>query len=281
MSHVDNSVITNLIFIFYVLFHAPPRITAYRLLVFTSSDISRSVADLFKANRQPGATESIPHSYTIYLFLWRNLFKPNALSKDLKKKFTEISSNDQERFLQIIYGSTMESFKRLVSLLNLSVSDAEAPTDNEAADDDDSTAESRLLDPDASMELVSTVPASGDVAKMQANCAKDFVIFQNLTEFWQLFLPEIRPDLFGRWTYVIGNTLIDLSARHPLVSGFYKMFAACLQVCQNISLFKSTSTVDPLVKVSNKDTQQVGALIHDLNCETLHQRQITNKFSYL
>lgn len=171
----------------------------------------------------------------------------------------------------------MESFKRLVSLLNLSVSDAEVPTDNEAADEGDSTAESRLLDPDASMELISTVPVSGDVAKMQANCAKDFVIFQNLTEFWQLFLPEIRPDLFGRWMYVIGNTLIELSARHPLVSGFYKMFAACLQVCQNISLFKSTSTVGPRVKVCNKDTQQVAALNHDLNCENLHQRLMTNK----
>ncbi|KAF9155537.1 hypothetical protein BG015_009513 [Linnemannia schmuckeri] len=221
---------------------------SYKLLVFTSSDISRSLADLFKSGRQPGATESIPHSYTIYLFLWRNLFKPNSLSKDLKKKFTEIPDGDHERFLQIIYGSTMESFKRLVSLLNLSVSDAEAPTDNEAAGKDDLTSESRLFDPDTSMELVSMVPVSGDVTKMQANCAKDFAIFQNLTEFWQLFLPEVRPDLFGRWTYVIGNTLIELSARHPLVSGFYKMFATCLQVCQNISLFKSISTADRRVK---------------------------------
>jgi DNA-dependent protein kinase catalytic subunit len=208
------------------------------------------LADLFKGSQQPGATESVPHSYTVYLFLWRNLFKPNSLSKDLKKKFTEISDDDQERFLQIIYGSTMESFKRLVSLLNLSVSDAEALVDEEAASGDDSTPEYRLLDPDASMELVSTVATtSGDVAKMQANCAKDFVIFQNLTEFWQLFLPEIRPDLFARWTYVIGNTLIELSARHPLVSGFYKMFAACLQVCQKNTLFKATYTSDRRVKV--------------------------------
>lgn len=150
----------------------------------------------------------------------------------------------------------MESFKRLVSLLNLSVSDAEVPIDDEATGENGSTPESRLLDPDASMELASTVAnTSGDVAKMQANCAKDFVIFQNLTEFWQLFLPEIRPDLFARWTYVIGNTLVELSARHPLVSGFYKMFAACLQVCQKIALFKSTYTSDRRVKVRSTGTR--------------------------
>ncbi|KAG0293742.1 hypothetical protein BGZ96_002384 [Linnemannia gamsii] len=245
---------------------------SYKLLVFTSSDISQSLADLFKVSRQPGATESVPHSYTIYLFLWRNLFKPNSLSKDLKKKFTEISDDNQERFLQIIYGSTMESFKRLVSLLNLSVSDAEVPIDDVASSENDSTPESRLLDPDASMELVSTVAtASSDVAKMQANCAKDFVIFQNLTEFWQLFLPEIRPDLFARWTYVIGNTLIELSARHPLVSGFYKMFAACLQVCQKTALFKSTYTSDRRVKNEGEsvEVQRAAALFQKYIREVL------------
>ncbi|KAF9909938.1 hypothetical protein EC991_007741 [Linnemannia zychae] len=228
---------------------------SYKLLVFTSSDISRSLAELVKGGRQPTSPESTPHSYTIYLFLWRNLFKPNALSKELKKKYNEISDDDKERFLQIIYGSTMESFKRLVSLLNLSVSDIEVSADGETGNENEATPESRLLEVDASMELTSTIPSSGDVAKMQANCAKDFVIFQNLTEFWQLFLPEIRPDLFGRWTYVIGSTLIELSARHPLVSGFYKMFAACLQVCQKTSLFKSITTSDRDVKVKDESVE--------------------------
>jgi DNA-dependent protein kinase catalytic subunit len=224
-------------------------IVAYKLLVFTSSDISQSLAELFNGGRQPTSPENTPHSYAIYLFLWRNLFKPNALSKDLKKRHYELPDDDQERLLQIIYGSTMESFKRLVSLLNLSVSDIEVSADNEPVDEDESMPTSRLLDTDTSMELASMVPSSGDVAKMQANCAKDFVIFQNLTEFWQLFLPEIRPDLFGRWTYVIGKTLIELSERHPLVSGFYKMFAACLQVSQNTSFFKSRATPNHDVKV--------------------------------
>ncbi|KAG0205959.1 hypothetical protein BGX33_007637 [Mortierella sp. NVP41] len=241
---------------------------SYKLLVFTSSDISKSIADLFRGNRPHTVVDNTPHSYTIYLFLWRNLFKPNSLSKELKKKYTEIPEDDQERFLQIIYSSTMESFKRLVTLLNLSVSDIEIPAENEG----DSTPDDRLLDPDASVESILTiVPISGDVAKMQANCAKDFVIFQNLTEFWKLFLPEIRPDLFGRWTYVIGSTLIELSAKHPLVSGFYKMFATCLQVCQSISLFKEGAALHRHVKVEggSVDNQRAAALFQKYIREVL------------
>ncbi|KAF9934906.1 hypothetical protein FBU30_010173 [Linnemannia zychae] len=228
---------------------------SYRLLVFTSSDISQALTNLVQKDRLSVSTENMPHSYIIYLFLWRNLFRPNSLSMELGKKFTEISGSDQEQFLKTIYGSTMESFKRLVSLLNLSVSDTEKLPENEANSQDDLTLESRLLESDSSVEPTYTMLTSSDVAKLQANCAKDFAIFQNLTEFWQLFLPEIRPDLFGRWTYVIGNTLIELSARYPLVSGFYRMFGTCLQVCQKILLFKSTDTSNDHVKLENESVE--------------------------
>jgi DNA-dependent protein kinase catalytic subunit len=173
---------------------------------------------------------------TIYLFLWNGLFKPTALSKELKKAYVEISNNDLERYSQVIYGSIMESFKRLVSLLNLSVSDSEMDLD------DVSALETTVVDMDQATRAAMG-PISGDIAKMQANCVKDFDIFHNLSEFWQLFLPEIRPDLFARWTFVIGNTLIELSAKNPLVSGFYKMFATCLQVCQSTRFFQAQESM--------------------------------------
>ncbi|KAF9937669.1 hypothetical protein BGZ67_001000 [Mortierella alpina] len=179
---------------------------SYKLLVFTSADIARPKAASYRGNEQ-STEDTAWHSYTIYLFLWRNLFKPTSLSKELNRVHEEISIEEQEKFLRIVYGSTMESFKRLVTLLNLSVSDSEM-------DLDDGPSLDALQVQSASDSP--TGPASGDIAKMQANCAKDFIIFQNLTEFWQIFLPEIRPDLFARWAFVIGDTLIDLSARHPL-----------------------------------------------------------------
>ncbi|KAF9954135.1 hypothetical protein BGZ65_004221, partial [Modicella reniformis] len=210
---------------------------SYKLLVFTAADISPTNSD-----RTPMQDETNWHSYTIYLFLWRNLFKPGTLSRELNKSPVEISDADLERFSLIIYGSTMESFKRLVSLLNLSVSDSEIDLDEESA------LETKMVDMDPATWVAGMGPVSGDAAKLQANCAKDFVIFQNLTEFWQLFLPEIRPDLFARWTLVIGSTLIELSAKNPLVSGFYKIFATCLQVCQSTSYFHPQGTVEKLIK---------------------------------
>ncbi|CAO3567705.1 unnamed protein product [Mortierella alpina] len=225
---------------------------SYKLLVFTSADIAKPKPSTYRGYEQ-STDDTAWHSYTIYLFLWRNLFKPTSLSKELNRAHEEISTEDQEKFLRIIYGSTMESFKRLVTLLNLSVSDSEMDLDDDPSLD--------VLEVQSASDSA-TGPASGDVAKMRANCAKDFIIFQNLTEFWQIFLPEVRPDLFARWAFVIGDTLIDLSARHPLVSGFYKMFATCLQVCQFISLFAEASKEDSHIKAEDElvDHQRTAAL---------------------
>ncbi|KAF8937820.1 hypothetical protein BGZ58_002088 [Dissophora ornata] len=229
---------------------------AYKVLVFTSADIAKPAAGPFRGDQQ-SAEDLNWHSYTIYLFLWRNLFKPRALSQELKKSPLEISDEDLERFLRVIYDSTMESFKRLVSLLNLSVSDSELDLDEEPASHELKVAVVDLTDTPVAMG-----PVSGDVAKMQAICTKDFIIFQNLTEFWKIFLLEIRPDLFARWAFVVGNTLIELSAKNPLVSGFYKMFATCLQVCHSISLFQQNKKPGKQSKIEDEpiDTQRAATL---------------------
>ncbi|KAF9116341.1 hypothetical protein BGX27_003334 [Mortierella sp. AM989] len=235
---------------------------SYKLLVFTSADISRPTIGASRFDRVVPVDDTNWHSYTIYLFLWRNLFKPTVLSEELGKTRIEISEMDLEKFLCIIYGSIMESFKRLVTLLNLSVSDSEMNIDDEAM--------VGMKTEDMEPAKISAIgPVSGDVGKMQANCAKDFIIFQNLTEFWQIFLPEIRPDLFARWTFVIGHTLIELSSKNPFVSGFYKMFATCLRVCQSISLFQQDGS--KLRKPENEplDTQRAAALFQKYIREVL------------
>ena len=37
---------------------------------------------------------------------------------------------------------------------------------------------------------------------------------------------------------MFGREVIVLSSRHPLVSGFYKLLAACLKICKKIAYFK-------------------------------------------
>ncbi|KAG0369575.1 hypothetical protein BGZ54_009551 [Gamsiella multidivaricata] len=237
---------------------------SYKLLVFTSADISKPIVGPPRGDRPLISGDVNWHSYAVYLFLWRNLFKPRSLSKELDKTPVGISDEDLERFLHVIYGSIMESFRRLVTLLNLSVSDSEMDIEDEPTP--------QLITTDMDSATRSAMgPVSGDISKMQANCQKDFIIFQNLTEFWQLFLPEIRPDLFARWTFVVGNTLIELSAKNPLVSGFHKMFATCLQVCQSISLFQPKVKSEKHTKVEDEpvDAQRAAVLFQKYIREVL------------
>ncbi|KAG0050163.1 hypothetical protein BGZ83_005055 [Gryganskiella cystojenkinii] len=224
---------------------------SYKMLVFTSADIARPRATY--TNDRPAENDTVWHSYTVYIFLWRNIFKPNSLSEGLGRASIQISDEDRDRLLLILYGCTMLSFKRLVTLLNLSVSDSQIYLEDENA-----LSQPQEVGAEAETSLA---PTSGDVATMEANCVKDFIIFQNLTEFWQLFLPEICPHLFGQWNFVIGEVLIELSAKNPLVSGFYKMFATCLQVCQSIALFDENSGSGPLkVEEELVDIQRAATL---------------------
>ncbi|KAF9585083.1 hypothetical protein BGW38_003973, partial [Lunasporangiospora selenospora] len=218
----------------------------YKLLVFTCSDISRPVVDPLNNSVMDDPSW---HSYSTYMLMWRSLFKPTSLSLQLKMDYVPLENEELEKYSIIIYGSTMESYKRLVNLLNLSISDSEADssidgvmaTEIGALDFDSEDNRVPELSSEISQERTTVLgSASGDIAKLQANCAKDFVIFQNLTDFWNLFLKEVRPDLFGQWAFVIGETLVELSAKNPLVSGFYKMFSNCLQVCESTNLFSST-----------------------------------------
>ncbi|KAG0036957.1 hypothetical protein BGZ82_003406 [Podila clonocystis] len=206
----------------------------YKWLVFTSSDISKPII--------PTADQQAPVGYTGYQFLWQNIFSPSTLSKDMDLSEVLIRDKDKEVFLRTLYASVMLSFRRLVSLLNLSVSDAH--TDLEADD-----ADRRIQD-------IGTLlaPASGKGGSMQANNVKDFTILQNLTEFWQKFLPKTCPKLFGRWAFLIGDCLIELSAKNPLESGFYKMFATCIQVCLSTQYFDQLYNVP---KVKMEETSRV------------------------
>ena len=51
-------------------------------------------------------------------------------------------------------------------------------------------------------------------------------------------LPKVQPAMFERWVHMFGREVIVLSSRHPLVSGFYKLLAACFKICKKIAYFK-------------------------------------------
>lgn len=66
---------------------------------------------------------------------------------------------------------------------------------------------------------------------------KDFILFQNLVEFWCLLLIELDNKRLSEWVYIVGTNIIDQSVLNPLVSGFYKMMSQIMIVCEKTQFF--------------------------------------------
>ncbi|KAF9159945.1 hypothetical protein DFQ26_006027, partial [Actinomortierella ambigua] len=226
----------------------------YKLLVFTCSDIGRADGPTRKEN--VSILRDAPfHSYTMYMFLWDNLFKASVSEFESNTRDVGLLGEERLAYTSILYGSMMQALIRMVSLLNLSVTDSSADNEDQPTEAGAAAAGGGVSDPEMSqtsamlmlaskLEDSPVMAASGNLTSLRANNEKDFVIFQNLADFWQIFLPKTQPQLFAPWAFVVGEALIGLSTRSPLVSGFYKMFATCLRVCQQIDLFSTLSTVD-------------------------------------
>ncbi|KAI8354648.1 hypothetical protein BD560DRAFT_455990 [Blakeslea trispora] len=67
---------------------------------------------------------------------------------------------------------------------------------------------------------------------------KDFHLFQNLVRFWSAIFQEVEHSRIVHWIHVASSVIIDLSVMHPLVSGFYRMQADVLMVCEQLQFFR-------------------------------------------
>jgi DNA-dependent protein kinase catalytic subunit len=61
--------------------------------------------------------------------------------------------------------------------------------------------------------------------------------FLNLVEFVQDLLSGPFANLFLKWTYPFGRTIIELSSGYPLISGFYKLLAVTIKLADSKNYF--------------------------------------------
>ncbi|KAI8057472.1 hypothetical protein BDF21DRAFT_319929, partial [Thamnidium elegans] len=66
---------------------------------------------------------------------------------------------------------------------------------------------------------------------------KDFLLFQNLIDFWCALLNELDNKRLSEWVHIVSTAVIDQSVVNPLVSGFYKMMSEILAVCEKRQFF--------------------------------------------
>ncbi|XP_047004978.1 DNA-dependent protein kinase catalytic subunit-like [Schistocerca americana] len=79
---------------------------------------------------------------------------------------------------------------------------------------------------------------------MEAVNPKDFNVFINLTDFCQEFFPHTDSNLFKNHCEEFITHLIVESTRAPNVSGFYKLLAAALKICDKLQFFGESLVVD-------------------------------------
>ncbi|CAG8506964.1 12822_t:CDS:10, partial [Acaulospora colombiana] len=209
----------------------------YQALILTCSDAvqSQERPDYQGQNISNVINTVADHTYQEMFDFWDHIFNDSTLTW-VNQQSGHSSGNLKDgeaakAFFSIIYDEFFLTVFRMIQALNFKVIDV-------AAEDSSSTmiSETETTHETVDSNLIA-IAGSGDLENLQPMVSKDFVIFQNLVDFWQLFLPRIKRELFSRWVYLSAYDLISFSTQYPYVSGFYKMLESCLKVCENIQFF--------------------------------------------
>ncbi|KAI8075324.1 hypothetical protein BC940DRAFT_249003 [Gongronella butleri] len=165
--------------------------------------------------------QSVPgestQNYQELTFLWLKL---------LNHRYTGDDTMD-DALLTILYDEFISGVMSLIKMFNLDVKKAantKQGDDNDNAQDDTDGNE--------------TIDFSNTLAEhLQPVNQNDFLLFQNLIDFWTSFLPQLDNSRLPDWIDVAGATLIRMSMEKPLISGFYRVIATILAITDNMGLF--------------------------------------------
>ncbi|CAG8447868.1 11173_t:CDS:10, partial [Dentiscutata heterogama] len=228
--------------------------TFYHAMILTCTDgiQYKNQADI--QENVPGIINPVAeHTYQEMFNFWEHIFKDSTLTWVIRQSglsSEEPQNNDTiKEFFSILYDEFLSAVFRMIRSLNFDVIDV-------ASDDTTNITESGSdqIEKNTDSNLIA-IAGSGDLDNLKPVVSKDFVLFQNLVDFWKLFLSRIRRELFSRWVYLSGDTLITFSTQYPYVSGFYKMLGSCMKVCEIIKFF------DGIKKINDENTTIHGA--HD------------------
>lgn len=139
-------------------------------------------------------------------------------AEDLYNLYTDMPSIASLDLPDALYDSFISSFKNLISTFNLKLKQI-----NEYSQEDK----------DESTQNFNVVSKS-----LQPVNRKDFILFQNLVDFWSVVLKELDNSRLHQWVYILSSMMIDYSVINPLVSGFYRIMAEVLSICEKSKFFE-------------------------------------------
>uniref|UniRef100_A0A8B9LXB6 DNA-dependent protein kinase catalytic subunit n=1 Tax=Astyanax mexicanus TaxID=7994 RepID=A0A8B9LXB6_ASTMX len=163
-----------------------------------------------------------------YLDLFKVLLDcENMKDPGLLDGFVASTSYSLKALNKLLYDALVQSIMKIVEKLDLSVQKVNGQSDPSAG----------------------LIPSSDPTTNLMPNKPKDFTAFINLVDFCSKLLPSKNPEYFAQWMYPLCHELILQSIRFPLVSGFYKLLALCMNIAKKIKYFqvrpKSTNEGSP------------------------------------
>ncbi|KAI8930349.1 hypothetical protein BC831DRAFT_508515 [Entophlyctis helioformis] len=197
---------------------------AYHAIVLTSTDIDPSN----RGTLLDATATTMEQAYKDYLPFWRHVFDVKRLTSD-----TAADESAADAFMTILYDELMRAMLRLPSNLDFTIVEQQ-----DDADADLARAAEGQQQPSTSAALVLASAGASDSAKVSAVKPKDFRILVNFVEFAQSFLLGPQKKRLEPWLPVMGGAWIELSNRHPLVSGFYTLFGVCLRASVDLGVFE-------------------------------------------
>jgi hypothetical protein len=92
-------------------------------------------------------------------------------------------------------------------------------------------------------EAEALAAAATDPQRLRAEKEADMLLFLNLVRLAEKLLPYTLPALFAeRWVFSVTERLIQLSNRHPLLSGLYRLLTVALRICDKVDYFRRQRT---------------------------------------
>ncbi|CAG8461030.1 2617_t:CDS:10, partial [Racocetra fulgida] len=137
----------------------------------------------------PGIIDTVAeHTYQEMFNFWEHIFKDSTLTWVIRQSglsSEEPQNNDTiKEFFSVLYDEFLSTVFRIIRTLNFDVIDIASNDTTQiiesGSDNVEKNTDSNLI----------AIAGSGDLDNLKPVVSKDFMLFQNLVDFWKLFLPR-------------------------------------------------------------------------------------------
>ncbi|TPX33662.1 hypothetical protein SeLEV6574_g08358, partial [Synchytrium endobioticum] len=193
---------------------------AYELVMLTCNDsLTEGTPDVQVSGR------------ATYIQLWRNIFEktcikllPDLEDSETSEEYDERITALTLRFHETLYDEVMNVILRIPHQFNLKLHRIPDELDDVVIPVDEATANEQQFN-------------ASDITHLVAINPQDYSALVAFVDFTEAFLTSIQVKLFEKWVCNAGEAWISMSRRHPLISGFHRLFGLCLRLVNKLNYF--------------------------------------------